>query len=339
MWPQKNARPKGRAAFALDARPPPRHAFVVNRPPTARRRSRPNPALPLCVALALVATARAQTVPTIAPVESLTHIAPGATIPLPFVIENPNERRANCSIFFNFRDKPVWEGSAKLDPGERLQYTAQIDSKHFLLDSRPVRARIAATVEMADERQSQPMEIVFAPLLPLQPQCRFRIRGQHRIDGPPHRSDLLAEVSLHAEGSALRCRLLYGAAPPDASWELLYQPIIPTGPVPEATHLVVRRATTGGPTIEVASGPPPDARLESPPEAGDGRVLDIIFPAGSEQSVSLQVVLWLREGDATEGYCPFASNLDQARDPAYAPELIPLAKGPTHRAWVRAASP
>ena len=314
-----------------------RHAFTVHRPRPPRCLSRTNLAAALCSGLA--ATGCAQTVPTIAPVESFVHIAPGAPIPVPFVMQNPNERRVTCGVFLTFRDRPVWEGTAKIDPGECLRHTAQIDSKNFSFDVRPVRARIAATVELADERQSQPMEIVFAPLLRLQPQCRFRIRGQHRIDGPPHRSDLLAEVSLHAEGSALRCRLIRGAAPPAANWEVLFQPMPSDGPIPEGARLIVRPATGGGPMIEVASGPSPDARLESPPEAGDGRVLDVIFPQGSDQPVSLQIILWLPEGDASEGYCPFASNLDQARDPAYAPELIPRASGPTHRAWVRAASP
>lgn len=335
----KKRKAKAHRGFALDASPKARQAFVVIRPMPPHGRPGPAPACALCAALALAVAARAQTVPEIAPIESRAHIATGGGIPVPFLLSNPNERHVNCAIFLNYRDRPIWEGSAKLDPGERLQHTAEIDSRHFILDARPVRARIAAVVEIADERQSRPTEIVFAPLLPLQPQCRFRIRGQHRIDGPPHRSDLLAEASLHAEGSALRCRLLRGAAPPEANWEILFLSLSPNHPAPEASHLIVRRGPTGGPSIDVASGPRPDARLESPPEAGDGRVLDVIFPADSEESVSLQIILWIREGDATEGYCPFASNLDQARDPAYAPELVPRATGPTHRAWVRAASP
>lgn len=338
MWPCENARRKP-CGFALDAGPGPRQAFAVTLArPQHGTPARKSPAA-LCAVLAAVAPATAQTVPDIGPVESRSHIAAGTPVPLPFVIQNPGERRLSCGIYFNFRDRPIWEGTARLDPGERLLHTAEIDAGHFFFDSRPVRARIAAVVEVGDERRSSPVEIVFAPLLPLQPQCRFRLRGQHRVDGPAHRSDLLAEVSLHADGAALRCRLLRGGAPPEASWEFLYLPLAPAQPAPEPSQILVRREPTGTHALEVASGPRPEVRLESPPEAGDGRVLDVIFPRGTEESVSLQVLLWIREGDAIEGYCPFASNLDQARDPAYAPELVPRITGPTHRAWVRAASP
>lgn len=333
----KKRKAKADTRFPLDARLIPRQAFAVIRPMPPH--GRPGTALPAALCALIALGARAQTVPGLAPIESRAMVRPGGQISVPFMIENPNERRVDCGILFNFRDRPIWEGAAKLDPREQLRHTAEIDSRHFTFDARPVRARIAAVVEMSDERQSLPMEIVFAPLLPLQPQCRFRIRGQHRIDGPPHRSDLLAEASLHPDGAGLRCRLLRAAAPADTSWEILFLPLSPDRPASEASHLIIRHGPAAGHSIDVASGPRPEIRLESPPEAADGRVLDVIFPSGSAESVSLQIVLWLREGDATEGYCAFAGNLDQARDPAYAPELVPRDTGPTHRAWVRAASP
>jgi len=286
---------------------------------------------------ALASAAHAQVLPLISALEYRSHINPGEAISLPFEIENPNERKMACGILFNFKDRPIWEGAAKLDPGERLRHTAKIDAGHFTIDARPVRARIAAVVEASDERQSTPMEIVFAPPLPLQPQCRFRIRGQHRIDGPIGRSDILADVSMHAAGSALRCRLLMAELPPESTWEVLYQPLPQRESPPDASHFVVKR-TSRGLIIEPNSGPPTDARLESPPEAGDGRVLDIVFPAGLESAASIQIVLWLRQDGRAEAYCAHASTLDQARDPAYAPELIPRLTGATHRAWVRAGA-
>lgn len=276
-----------------------------------------------------------QSPPSLFPVESRAHVTVSDPIALPFLIENGNDRRVNCSLLFNFRDRPVWEGAARLDPGERLTHTARLEAGHFAFGARPVRARLAAVVEIADERQSVPVDIVFAPLIPLQPQCRFRIRGQHRIDAPSPRSDLLAEVSLHAEGSSLRCRLLPGTAGPGATWEILFLPLSRETPAPEASHIAIRPGAAGAPALQEVSGPPTHARIESPPEAGDRRILDVLFPMASAESISLQVILWERDGDATAGYCAFASNIDQARDPAYAPEFIPRADGPTHRAWVR----
>lgn len=321
-------------SFPLDAAPEARQAFDVTRH-VASARIAATVATALGLGPSLAAVARGQTVPQLVPIESRAHIRASDPIPLPFLIENANQRRVNCAIFFNFRDRPVWEGAAHLDPGERLPHTAQVDSRYFAFDSRPVRARIAAVVEVADERRSGPVEIVFAPLLPLQPQCRFRIRGQHRIDAPSNRSDLLAEVSIHSEGSSLRCRLLPGTAHAQASWEVLFLPLSPGSPAPEASHLAVRPDPGATYAIDEVSGPRTYARIESPPEAGDRRILDLIFPSGTSESISLQIILWERDGTTSAGYCPFASNLDQARDPAYAPELVPRATGPTHRAWVR----
>lgn len=331
----KNARRKG--AFGLDGTMKGRQFVLVNQ--EIFLAGRPDPIQAIALALLLSAPAApAQVVPLIWPVESRSHISAGQDISLPFVIENPNERRVECGIFFNFKDRPIWEGAAKLDPLERLRHTAKIQQRHFVFDARPVRARVSASVETEIERQSTPMEIVFTPLLPLQPQCRFRIRGQHRINGPAHRSDLLADVSIHADGRGLRSRLVLGAAPPEATWEMLMQPLGSRDPVPDATHFVIRRGPRG-PVIESSGGPAPDARLESPPEAGDGRVLDVIFSPDSEHAISLQVILWLAEGENKEAYCAFAGTLDQARDPAYAPEFVPRIAGATHRAWVRPVSP